>query len=106
LQIADYRQEFFWFPQIDLVYTHVMQWRLPTRFGPALQITKTDRPDVLAGMPNRRATWQADALSHASPTVSSKRLLNSALPGSNGTLSTRTPQSGHFTRNTSMNTVV
>jgi hypothetical protein len=40
------------------------------------------------------------------PTASSKRLLNGALPASNGTFSTLTPHSGHFTRYTSMNTVV
>src|SRR5580700_8196325 len=61
---------------------------------------------VLDAKPNRRATCRADALSHAWPTASSKRLLNGALLGSSGTFSTFTPHSGHFTRYTSMYTAV
>src|ERR1700733_6383212 len=61
---------------------------------------------VLAAKPRPLATCRADALSHARPTASSNRLLNGALLGSNGTFSTLTPQSGHFTRYTSMCTAV
>ncbi len=61
---------------------------------------------VLAARRNRRATWRTDALSHANPTASSKRLLNGALLGSWGTFSTRTPHCGQHTRYSSMITVV
>src|ERR1700728_4405306 len=61
---------------------------------------------VLAGSPNRRATCLAAALSQASPTASSNRLLNGALLGSCGTFSILIPQSGQHTRYTSMTTVV
>src|SRR6516164_1989288 len=61
---------------------------------------------VLAARRNCRATCRTDALSHASPTASSKRLLNGALLGNWGTFSTFTPHCGQHTRYTSMTTVV
>jgi hypothetical protein len=61
---------------------------------------------VLGANPNFRAAWRADALSHASPTASSKCLENGALLGNGGTLSAFSPHSGHFTRYTSAHTVV
>jgi hypothetical protein len=45
------------------------------------------------------------ALSHASPTISSNRLLNGALDGSCSIFSTPTPHSGHRKRCTSTTTV-
>jgi hypothetical protein len=48
---------------------------------------------VLVGNPNRRATGRAAALSHASPTASSNRLLKGALLGNCGTFSILIPQS-------------
>jgi hypothetical protein len=61
---------------------------------------------VLAASRNCRATWRTDALSHANPTASSKRLLNGALLGNLGTFSTFAPHCGQHTRYTSMTTVV
>ncbi|HLK68950.1 MAG TPA: hypothetical protein VKU19_36210 [Bryobacteraceae bacterium] len=61
---------------------------------------------VLSASPMRRATWRADALSHAWPTASSKRWLKGALLGNSGTFSIFTPHAEHFTRYTSMCTVV
>ena len=61
---------------------------------------------VLAERPNRLATRMAAALSQACPTSSSKRLLKGAFDGRSGTLSVRTPQSGHRTRYSSTTTVV
>ena len=60
---------------------------------------------VLAAKLRRLATRLTGALSQASPTASSKRLLNGALLGTCGTRSTLTPQSGHRTRCTSITTV-
>ena len=61
---------------------------------------------MLAASRNCLATWRTDALSHANPTASSKRLLKGALLGSCGTFSTLTPHFGQHTRYTSMTTVV
>lgn len=55
-------------------------------------------PTVLAASPNCLATWRTDALSHANPTASSKRLLNGALLGNCGSFSIFTPQFGQQTR--------
>ena len=60
---------------------------------------------VLAASPNCRATCRTEAISQASPTASSNRLENGALPGNRGTFSRFTPQSGQWTRYTSTNTV-
>src|SRR6516164_9863448 len=61
---------------------------------------------VLGDNPNCLATLRTAALSQASPTASSKRLLKGALLGNCGTFSVFTPQSGHCTRYSSTTTVV
>ena len=61
---------------------------------------------VLVESPNCRATRRAAALSQASPTASSKRLLKGALPGNCGTFSAFTPQRGQRSRYSSIVTVV
>src|ERR1035441_936060 len=73
----------------------------PTAPGIADSIART----ALSARPIRRATCRAEALSHAWPTASSKRLLKGALLGSSGTFSILTPHTGHLTRYTSMCTV-
>src|ERR1017187_5402111 len=66
-----------------------------------MSITRT----VVSGKWKRRATSLAAALSQASPTISSNRLLNGALDGSCSIFSTRAPHSGHRKRCTSTTTV-
>src|SRR5258708_22536516 len=61
---------------------------------------------VLSARQNLRATCRADALSHACPTISSKRLLNGALLGNCSTRSVLIPHSGHRIRYNSITTVV
>jgi len=53
---------------------------------------------VLLDSPNCRPTRRPAALSQATPTASSKRLLNGALLGNCGTFSALIPHSGQRTR--------
>jgi hypothetical protein len=97
LQIAHHREKLVALSSVDLIHTH-----LPQRCSRlcAFHLSRQRRSmarTVLSTSPDRRAACRADALSHACATASSKRLLNGALPGSRGTFSTFTPQSGHFT---------
>src|ERR1019366_6059115 len=72
---------------------------LPLSFSPCSLIKSTKTVSEMLAQ-------RADALSHANPTASSKRLLKGALLGSCGTFSTLPPHCGQHTRYTSMITVV
>ena len=72
---------------------------------PAFEAAQVDRPHRgLRQVGIATPTWLAAALSQASPTISSNRLLNGALEGSCSILSTRSPHSGQRSRCTSTTT--
>ncbi len=49
VQIAHHREELLLLPQVDLVYTHLPQRRLPPALRPALQVAHIDGSDRAAG---------------------------------------------------------
>jgi hypothetical protein len=106
VQIAHHGEKLLLLAQIDLVHPICRNTGLlrpaPQRFRYRRSMART----VLLESANCRATRRTAALSQASPTASSKRLLNGALLGSCGTFSVFTPQSGQRTRYNSTTTVV
>src|SRR5271157_4703026 len=106
LQITHHREELLFLPQIDLVYPHLPQRRLPSCCRPALRIPHIDGSHRAAGQAKLSAyAPHGCTLTCANPTASSKRLLNGALLGNCGTFSLFNPQSGHRTRYNSITTV-
>jgi hypothetical protein len=97
-QIAHHREKLLLLPQVN-PSTPFVRVASPRR-GPSLK--DADRSRVSPpGKPKRRATCRADALSQAWP-ARLRALAEGALLGRSGTFSPFTPQSGHFTRYTSM----
>jgi hypothetical protein len=92
LQVASHSQKFLFLAQVDFIYAHCrsLGFRRPaqrSRYRRSIDRT------VLAASLTCLVTRRAAALSQASPTASSNRLLKGTLLGSCATFSVFTPQS-------------